>query len=186
MVQITSSCRTEKIAKYSVIVVVGAIALMHGNRVVTAAGRLRAAVRHSQSFVGRQSATVVRDGALKATYPKAVIDGPLSATVNEPLVVDPTGSQPPKGQSLVSGTLQWGDGEMSNWSGIPTVTSHIYKVAGTFALTLTVVSSTGKSATVSTTATILGAVPYALIEPEQLIHDGSFKVPDGFDYQGSA
>jgi len=59
------------------------------------------------------------------------------------------------------------------------------KAAGVLALSLTL-GSTGKIAIAKTARSIVGAVPYALFERERLIHDGSFKVPDGFDYQGTA
>lgn len=126
--------------------------------------------------------------------PTAVLPGPLASSAGVALTADPSRSSAPKGATLTSGSLQWGDGTTTTWKGAPAPIAHTYQQAGAFTLTLKVTASTGKSDTAQTTATIAAAVPTpipapsadALLQPWNLVHEGSFGVPDGFDYQGSA
>jgi hypothetical protein len=89
----------------------------------------------------------------------AKLNGPYTGSVGQSLIVDPTGSRPAPGATLKNGSIGWGDGDVTNWTGKPALESHVYQKAGTFSVVLTVWDTKGKTATASTTATIAATPP---------------------------
>lgn len=61
----------------------------------------------------------------------AILTGPTTILQNQQGTWDPTASSPQKGRSLVSGSIQWGDGSSTPWTGVPVLQSHTYSAAGT-------------------------------------------------------
>jgi hypothetical protein len=189
------------------VIAVGCVVASYGNNLGASMPQMRIGILKNSVFAGDNSNSQGRDNAQQAQYPVAVIAGPLASTVGAPVVADPTGSQPGKSGKFASSVLEWGDGEQTTWSGAPAAASHVYTKAGTFGIVLTVTANNGKSANAKTSASVTLApspapapapapVPapapapsagtWPLVDIVNLVHEGWFSAPDGFDYQGTA
>jgi PKD repeat protein len=96
----------------------------------------------------------VLSGLLTVSYePIASLGGPYRARPNELIQFDGTGSYDSDGGAITSYTWDFGDGATAT---SPTPT-HIYAEEGSYALTLTVLDSSGHASTAATTVTISDA-----------------------------
>jgi hypothetical protein len=189
------------------VIAAACVVASYGSNLDASMPQVRVGVLKNPLFAEDNSNAPARDGATQLQYPVAVIAGPLATTVGGTVVADPTGSQPGKSGKFASSVLEWGDGEQVTWSGAPAATAHVYKKAGTFVIVLTVTANNGKSANAKTSASVTaavtpapapapapspaptpapGAVTLPLVDIVNLVHDGWFSAPDGFDYQGTA
>ncbi len=95
----------------------------------------------------------------------AKLNGPYSGTVGQALTVDPTASTAQPGSTLKNGSIGWGDGDVTNWTGKPAVESHVYQKAGSFTVVLTVWDTKGRTSTATSTADITATPPIPTPEP---------------------
>lgn len=84
---------------------------------------------------------------------------PLSVALGQPIVADPTGSKAARGATLKSGSLGWGDGDQTLWTGKPSLESHSYQKDGTYTVVLTIWDTKGMSGSTTASITVMPAVP---------------------------
>jgi hypothetical protein len=90
--------------------------------------------------------------------PVASFTPPVDPRVGTPVTLDPRESFDPDGE-LVSGSMDWGDGLIDQWTGPPAVLTHQYAAAGTFSLTLSVTDEAGMSGTLTSSLVVMPPVP---------------------------
>jgi hypothetical protein len=96
--------------------------------------------------------------------PVACLTLPPDPCAGVALTVDPRESFDPNGE-LISGQLEWGDGEINVWSGIPPLLSHTYAAAGVYSLLLTITDEAGMTGSLTSFLTVMPPTPLPPIPP---------------------
>jgi PKD repeat protein len=133
---------------------------------------------------GQTGSTTQNVGINALTPPSASFTmSPSTPNIGQPVAFDGSGSTPSGGRPIVTYTWKFGDAS-ANGTGV--TTSHIYAVAGTYTVSLTVVDSAGQTNTTSQTLTV-GAPPTARISvnPDPSTGPAGSQVTVSFDGTGS-
>jgi PKD repeat protein len=130
-------------------------------------------VTDNGSLSNTASHTIVIEEVIPNRAPVAVINGPASALVGEPVIFDSGGSRDPDG-TIVSYVWDFGDGGLSQLARSSESTlAHIYSAPGTYQVSLTVTDDGGLSDTAAHTIVIEEPAPSN--QPPQAVIDGPTK-----------
>src|SRR6185436_2479173 len=91
--------------------------------------------------------------------PKATLSISATGVVGIGIIADPTLSRPSAGATLKSGTIGWGDGDTTAWSGKPAKESHIYQKEGLYTVVLTIWDTKGMSGSTTASITVMPPTP---------------------------